>query len=66
MSKNAVPVIDAETQQFHDDLLQSVREFKAGKFARVTQFGYVTLEVKATNEESAGRFPQAIQPDITR
>jgi hypothetical protein len=29
MSKNAVPVIDAETQQFHDDLLQSVREFKA-------------------------------------
>lgn len=30
-------VIDAETQQFHNDLLQSVREFKAGNYARVTQ-----------------------------
>lgn len=37
MSNNAVPAVDAEIQQFQDDLLQSVREFKAGKFARVTK-----------------------------
>ena len=28
---------DAKMRQFQEDLLQSVREFKAGKFARVTQ-----------------------------
>jgi putative transcriptional regulator len=36
-STNTAPVVDAEMQQFQDDLLQSVHEFKAGKFARVTQ-----------------------------
>jgi putative transcriptional regulator len=36
-STNTAPVVDAEMQQFQDDLLQSVREFKAGKFARITQ-----------------------------
>ena len=35
MPKTAKP--DAEMRQFQEDLLQSVREFKAGKFARVTQ-----------------------------
>ena len=30
MSNNAAPAVDAEMQQFQDDLLQSVREFKAG------------------------------------
>lgn len=29
--------IDDETQQFHADLLQSIREFKAGNYARVTK-----------------------------
>ena len=36
-STQTEPLVDAEMQQFQDDLLQSVREFKAGKFARVTQ-----------------------------
>jgi putative transcriptional regulator len=36
-STNIASVVDAEMQQFQDDLLQSVREFKEGKFARVTQ-----------------------------
>jgi putative transcriptional regulator len=36
-STNTAPVVDAEMQQFQEDLLQSVREFKAGKFARATQ-----------------------------
>jgi putative transcriptional regulator len=36
-STNTAPVVDAEMQQFQDDLLQSVREFKAGKFASITQ-----------------------------
>jgi putative transcriptional regulator len=36
-STNTASVVDVEMQQFQDDLLQSVREFKAGKFARVTQ-----------------------------
>jgi putative transcriptional regulator len=36
-SKHVEPLIDVEMRQFQDDLLQSVREFKAGKFARVTQ-----------------------------
>lgn len=29
--------IDVEMERFQDDLLQSVREFKAGKHARVTR-----------------------------
>jgi len=37
MSNNAAPAVDAEMQQFQEDLLLSVREFKAGNFARVTQ-----------------------------
>lgn len=40
MTKKSIPAAphaDAEMQKFQDDLLQSVREFKAGKFARVTQ-----------------------------
>jgi putative transcriptional regulator len=36
-STNTAPVVDAEMQQFQEDLLQSVREFKAEKFARITQ-----------------------------
>ena len=32
-----VPQVDAEMLQFQVDLLQSVREFKAGTFARITQ-----------------------------
>ena len=35
MSKSATPVVDAETQQFYDDLLQSVREFKAGYLKKI-------------------------------
>ena len=30
MSNDVAPAEDAEMQQFQDDLLQSVREFKAG------------------------------------
>ena len=37
MSNNAAPAADAEMQQFQDDLLQSIREFKAGNFACVTK-----------------------------
>ena len=36
MLNNAVPAKDAEMQQFQDDLLQSIREFKDGNFACVT------------------------------
>jgi putative transcriptional regulator len=36
VAKKAAPV-DAEMAQFQADLLQSVRELKAGQYARVTQ-----------------------------
>ena len=38
MSNNAAPAVDAEMQQFQYDLLQSVREFKAGNFEKTAQF----------------------------
>ena len=54
MSHNAVPVIDAETEQFHEDLLQSIREFKVGNFARITK---IEIEVSgnAVTVEFIGR-----------
>ena len=45
MSNNTVPVIDAETQQFHDDLLQSVREFKAGHFANIPRIRAIQANI---------------------
>lgn len=58
MSHNAAPAVDAEMQQFQDDLLQSIREFKAGKFARVTQIEStlderVRQSCKATSNSAA-------------
>lgn len=37
MSNKGAPAVDAEMQQFQDDLLQSIQEFKDGNFACVTQ-----------------------------
>jgi len=37
MSNNAAPAVDAEMQQFQDDLLQSIREFKAGCLKSITR-----------------------------
>jgi hypothetical protein len=54
MLNNAVPAKDAEMQQFQDDLLQSIREFKDGNFACVTQ-----IEPHNVNEYCKPRIREA-------
>jgi hypothetical protein len=34
MSNNAAPAVDAEMQQFQDDLLLSIREFKSSELVK--------------------------------
>lgn len=52
---------DAEMRQFQEDLLQSVREFKAGKFARVTQVPTTAAaQARASVGLSQTRFAQLL------
>ena len=52
---------DAEMRQFQEDLLQSVREFKAGKFARVTQVQTTAAaQARASVGLSQTRFAQLL------
>ena len=52
---------DAEMQQFQEDLLQSVREFRAGKFARVTQVQTTAAaKARASVGLSQARFAQLL------
>ncbi len=52
---------DAEMRQFQEDLLQSVREFKAGKFARVTQVQTTAAaKARASVGLSQARFAQLL------
>jgi putative transcriptional regulator len=52
---------DAEMLQFQKDLLQSVREFKAGKFARVTQVQTTAAaQARASVGLSQTRFAQLL------
>ena len=54
MSNNAAPAVDAEMQQFQDDLLQSVREFKAGNFACVTRIEPCVVDMLNVEVNLAG------------
>lgn len=57
MTKKSTPaatLADAEMQQFQDDLLQSVREFKTGKFARITKVE-PTMAARARQPEQSRR-----------
>ena len=52
---------DAEMRQFQEDLLQSVREFKAGKFARATQVPTTAAaQARASVGLSQTRFAQLL------
>ena len=52
---------DAEMRQFQEDLLQSVREFKAGKFARFTQVQTTAAaQARASVGLSQARFAQLL------
>ena len=52
---------DADMLQFQNDLLQSVREFKAGKFARVTQVPTTAAaRARASVGLSQARFAQLL------
>jgi hypothetical protein len=50
MSNNAAPAVDAEMQQFQDDLLQSIREFKEGNFAKITKINTEVANEKILDE----------------
>ncbi len=69
MSDNAAPAVDAEMQQFQDDLLQSVREFKAGNFACIAQIEPHHMDKKCkpriveTNKPYAA--PSSLTADIS-
>ena len=53
--------VDAEMQQFQADLLQSVREFRAGTFARVTQVQTTAAaKARASVGLSQARFAQLL------
>ena len=52
---------DADMLQFQNDLLQSVREFKAGKFARATQVPTTAAaQARASVGLSQARFAQLL------
>ncbi len=59
MANKGSHAVDAEMQLFQDDLLQSVREFKAGDFAFVTEISSLCdisrLSIMATCRSQADK-----------